>query len=159
MNIVLNLNQYNEQCVYFCDPIKNTIMNDGNFIRILYSTNNAVFNGIYLLITLNDIICEKYYNKYKYIFNVNSEIHQNLIEKLKIIEENILKNINIENKIPQFKIIEQLKNGFIKLFQNIPNIQNNHNYNFILKISGIWETSHNYGLTYKFIAPFTILHI
>jgi len=151
MNIVLNLDQYNEQYVYFCEPIKNTIMNDGNFIRILYSTNNAVFNGIYLLITLNDIMCEKYYNKYKYIFNINNENHRNLIEKLKTVEENILKNINIENKIPQFKIIEQFKNGYIKLFQNVNNNQNNNCYNFILKISGIWETSNNYGLTYKFI--------
>ena len=38
MNIVKNIEQYNDDCVYFCDPIKNTIMNDGNFIRILYST-------------------------------------------------------------------------------------------------------------------------
>jgi len=148
MNIVLNLDQYNEQFVYFCEPIKNTIMNDGNFIRILYSTNNVVFNGIYLLITLNDIICEKYYNKYKYIFSINNDEHIKIIEKLKNIEENILKNINIENKIPQLKINEQLKNGYIKLFQNIPT---NEYYNFILKISGIWETSNNYGLTYKFI--------
>lgn len=152
MNVVLKLNQYSEKHVYFCEPIKNTIMNDGNFIRILYSTNHVVFNGIYLLITLNDIICEKYYNKYKYIFNINNEIHKNLIENLKNIEENILKNINIENKIPQFKITEQLKNGYIKLFQNIQtNNQINQDYKFILKISGIWENNHNYGLTYKFI--------
>jgi len=152
MNVVLKLNQYSEKHVYFCEPIKNTIMNDGNFIRILYSTNHVVFNGIYLLITLNDIICEKYYNKYKYIFNINNEFHKNLIENLKNIEENILKNINIENKIPQFKITEQLKNGYIKLFQNIQtNNQINQDYKFILKISGIWENNHNYGLTYKFI--------
>lgn len=152
MNIVLKLNQYCEKHVYFCEPIKNTIMNDGNFIRILYSTNQVVFNGIYLLITLNDIICEKYYNKYKYMFNINNEFHKNLIENLKNIEENILKNINIENKIPQYKITEQLKNGYIKLFQNIQtNNQINKDYKFILKISGIWENNHNYGLTYKFI--------
>jgi hypothetical protein len=151
MNIVLNLDQYNEKHVYFCEPIKNTIMNDGHFIRILYSTNNVVFNGIYLLITLNDIVCEKYYNKYKYIFNINNECHKNLIEKLKNIEENLLTNINIENKTPQFKIIEQFRNGYIKLFQNIQNIQTNQYYNFILKISGIWETTQSYGLTYKFI--------
>ena len=152
MNIVLNLDQYNEKNVYFCDPIKNTIMNDGNFIRILYSTSNAVFNGVYLLITLNDIICEKYYNKYKYIFNINNENHKILIENLKNIEDGILKNINIENKIPQFKITEQFKNGYIKLFQNIQNNnQINQYYKFILKISGIWETNNNYGLTYKFI--------
>ena len=148
MNIVLNLHQFNDQFVYFCEPIKNNIMSDSNFIRILYSTNNVILNGIYLLITLNDIVCEKYYNKYKCIFNINTLEHKEIIEQFKTIEENILKIINIPNKIPQFKIYEQFKNGYIKLFQTI---QNKGNQKFILKISGIWETAYNYGLTYKFI--------
>ncbi len=151
MNLVLNLDQYKEKYVYFCDPIKNTIMNDGNFIRILYSTPNIVFNGIYLLISLEEVLCEKYYNKFKYIFNTNTEYHKKIIDNLKNIEENILKNINIENKIPQFKINDQFKNGYIKLFQNNQNNLINNNLKLILKISGIWETSYNFGITYKFI--------
>lgn len=145
MNIVKDIDQYNENNIYFCEPIKNNIMNEGNFIRILYSTNNVVLNGIYLLISLNDIVCDKYYNKYKCIFNTN--VHKNMIDSLKIIEENILKKIEIKNKIPQLKIYEQLKNGNIKLFNEV----NKLSCSFILKISGIWETHNNYGLTYKFI--------
>ena len=56
MNIVKNIEQYDENNVYFFDPIKNNIMNDGTFIRILYSTENFMLNGIYLHITLNDIL-------------------------------------------------------------------------------------------------------
>ena len=116
MNIVKNINQYDENNIFFCEPIKNNIMNEGNFIRILYSTHNILLNGIYLLIKLNDISCEKYYNKFKCSFNpVN---HKDVIENIKIIEENILKKIDIK-KIPQFKITEQLKNGNIKLFNTI----------------------------------------
>jgi hypothetical protein len=149
MNILQNIDQYNEQFLYFCDPIKNNIINDGSFIRILYSTNNVTLNGIYLLCSFKDIIYEKYYNKYKCIFNI--AINKELLDKIKTIEDNILKNIYITNKIPQYKIYDQLKNGYIKIFQNIQkdhNIQRNHT--FILKISGIWETNMNYGLTYKF---------
>lgn len=154
MNLLQNIDQYNDQFLYFCDPIKNNIMNDGNFIRILYSTNNVTLNGIYLLNSFNDIIYEKYYNKYKCIFNINN--NKELIEKIKTIEDNILKKIYITNKIPQYKIYDQLKNGYVKIFQNIQNFhniqsnQNKSNHNFILKISGIWETNMNYGLTYKF---------
>ena len=144
MNIVKNMNQYNENNIFFCEPIKNNIMNDGNFIRILYSTHNILLNGIYLLISLNDVMCEKYYNKYKCCFNANN--HKDIIDNIKIIEENILKKIDIK-KIPQFKINDQLKNGNIKLFNNIENTE----CSIIIKISGIWETQHNYGLTYKFI--------
>jgi hypothetical protein len=147
MNIVKNIDQFDDNNLFFCEPIKNNIINEGNFIRILYSTNNMVLNGIYLLLVFNDIICEKYYNKYKCSFNVN--VHADTIESLKKIEENILRKYSIQNKIPQFKIHEQLSNGNIKIFNDFGNKTNE---SFILKISGIWETTKNYGLTYKFIS-------
>lgn len=146
MNIVKTLDQYDENCIYFCDPIKNNVMNEGNFIRILYSTPTFVLNGIYLLIRLNDIIVEKYYNKYKCIFNVNN--HKDIIEDVKAIEDSLLKKINIKNKFPQNKIHDQLKNGNIKIFSDVnPKTYTN---SFLLKISGIWETETHYGVTYKF---------
>ena len=146
MNIVKTMEQYNEDCVYFCDPIKNNIMNDGNFIRILYSTPMFILNGIYISISINQLTIEKYFNKYKCSFDIGA--HINIIQRIKIIEENILHKINIKGKIPQYKIYEQIGNGNIKIFaDNIEHISNR----FLLKIAGIWETEYNYGLTYKFI--------
>ena len=146
MNIVKTMEQYNEDCVYFCDPIKNNIMNDGNFIRILYSTPMFILNGIYMSISINQLTIEKYFNKYKCSFDIGT--HINIIQRIKIIEENILHKINIKGKIPQYKIYEQIGNGNIKIFaDNIEHISNQ----FLLKIAGIWETEYNYGLTYKFI--------
>ena len=146
MNIVKRIDQYDDNCILLCEPIKNNVMNEGNFIRIIYSAQNFTLNGIYLLITLNDIICEKYYSKYRCTFNVSN--HKDIIDNLKIIEEDLLKKCDIYNKIPQYKINEQLKNGNLKIFNDIGN---KSTCSFILKISGIWETQYNYGLTYKFI--------
>ena len=153
MNIAKNLNQYDENYITFCEPIKNTIINDSTFIRILYSTSILTLNGIYLLIPFNNnITIEKQFNKCKYSFNINN--YTELIEKIKTIEENILKKIDICDKIPQFKIYEQFITGNIKIFfdyySNNNNIDTNNNL-FILKISGIWENQTNYGLTFKFI--------
>ena len=145
MNIVKKIDQYDDNNIFFCESIKNNIMIEGNFIRILYSTYDITLNGIYLLIQFNDVVTEKYYNKIKCSFNVHN--NKELIEKIKTIEENLLKKIGINNKIPQYKIYEQLMNGHIKFFSN-NNLKNNGS--FILKISGIWETQMNYGLTYKF---------
>ncbi len=146
MNIVKTLDQYDDNCVYFCEPIKNNIMNEGNFIRIIYSSPLFMLNGIYISININHITIEKYYNKFKCIFDVGN--HKDLIEKIRIIEENIIKKINIKNKIPQYKICEQLRTGNIKIFSdNSDKITNN----FLLKIAGVWETDTYYGLTYKFI--------
>ena len=70
MILVNTIEQYNNNNVFFCEPIKNNIMNDGNFIRILYSSENITLNGVYIAINLYDIICENYYNKYNQYHNV-----------------------------------------------------------------------------------------
>lgn len=143
MNIVKNIEQYNEDCVYFCDPIKNNIMNSGNFIRIIYSNSLFTLNGIYLLININYTSVDKYYNKYKFTFDY--ENHKNTIEKIRNIEEGLLKKCNIRNKKQHLKIYEQIKNGTIKVFSNTEKISTH----FLFKIAGIWETDDEYGLTYK----------
>jgi hypothetical protein len=154
MNLVKTFDQYNETSIFFCDPIKNNIMNDGNFIRILYSTHHVILNGIYLLVHLSDVMCEKYYNKYKCSFNISN--HRDTIQCLKIIEEQILNKYKTD-KTPLFKIYEQISAGYIKLFSDVytnhanMNASVNNSGSFVLKISGIWETQHNYGLTYKFV--------
>jgi len=150
MNIVKTIEQYDVNNIYFCEPVKNNVMTDGFFIRILYSTPIFVINGINIFISLNDVTIEKYYNKYKCSFNSN--LHKQIIEGIKEIEENLLKNVNIKNKIPQFKIYEQIRNGNIKIFyESSEKINNSNNNLFMLKISGIWETEFHYGVTYKFV--------
>jgi len=146
MNLAINLDQYKDQYVYFCEPTRNNIMNDGSFIRILYSTKHVMLNGIYLHVTINDFVCDKYYDKYRCMFNVAA--HMGLIQQLKQFEDNLLIKVGIQNKLPQHKIHEQLLNGNIKIFNNI---EKKTTCSFILKISGIWETQYNYGITYKFI--------
>jgi hypothetical protein len=148
MNIIKKIEQYNNNNIYFCEPVINNIMNNGRFIRILYSSHIIIFNGIYLSIMLNDIKYEKIYSKYKCIFNINN--NQDLLNDIKKIEEDILCKYNLKNKTPQYKINEELQKGFIKIFCEINNIIP-ISQSFVLKISGIWETQNSYGLTYKFI--------
>ena len=146
MNIVKNIEQYSDDCVYFCDPIKNTIMNDGNFIRILYSTPLFILNGIYLSVMINQLTVERYFNKYKCAFDTVNNMET--IHCIKHIEETILSKIKINGKMPQYKVYEQIRNGNIKVFaDNIDDVTNK----FLLKIAGIWETDYSYGLTYKFV--------
>jgi hypothetical protein len=145
MYLVKTIDQFNDKNIFFCDPIKNNVMNDGIFIRIIYSSEIVAINGIFLLLTLNDVTCEKYYSKYRCKFNTTTHAH--IINDLKSIEENILKKYSVPNKMPQFKIYDQIKNGYIKVFFDI---EKKPETLFTLKISGIWETEENYGLTYKF---------
>ena len=147
MNIVTDINTFDSNNVYFLDSVKNTIMSDSNFIRIIYSNDLFMLNGIFLKINLKITNSDKYYNKYKYTFDYN--INKSEIEKIILIEEIVLRMLNIKNKFPVFRIGEQLINENIKLFSDIPfkNIENQ----FVLKMSGVWESDTEYGIIYKFM--------
>ena len=149
MSILKSLDQYNSNNLYFCDTIKNNVMPNGNFIRILYCMSNFTMNGVYLHIPFQNVEIEKYYQKHKFIFD--KEEHSENVKKIIEIEKNILGRINsaMENKTPQFKVKEQVNNGYLKLHLNDMNFDTK-NVSLVLKISGIWETEFNYGLTYKF---------
>ena len=148
MSIIQKIDQYHLDSVYFCDSIKNNVMSNGNFIRILYCTPYFTMNGVYIHIKLSDINYEKYYQKYKCFFDLDK--CSTLVTQINAIERNILSKISsvINDKTPQYKIAEQLSCGFIKIFCDI--VPKQPNSLFVLKISGVWETDTNYGLTYKF---------
>lgn len=163
MNIVKNIDQFNDDFVFFCEPIKNNIIENSSFIRIIYSSSIVSLNGIYIKVKIHHNSTDKYYHKYKCFFDIQQ--HKDIINKLKHIEETIIHKyfFNCNKKIPQYKIYEQLTQGHIKAFTNIDTISssttniaaNNNNDKisdtFLLKIAGLWETDNEYGLTYKFI--------
>lgn len=146
MNIVTTLEQYKEDYVYFLEPIKNNIINNGIFIRIIYSTSIFTLNGIYIDICIKCNTIDKYYNKYICSFDISK--YKEIIDKVRIIEEGLINKLTVPGKTPQYKIYDQLKTGSVKVFSDAVEKINN---SFLLKIAGIWETEYEYGLTYKFL--------
>ena len=153
MNIALSMNQYDINNIYYCDSIKNNVVNDGTFIRLIYSTDYFITNGVNISVPFSDVTVEKYYNKYKCTFNVSN--NRNNIESIYNIEKEILDKINTKSKIIQTKISDQLKNGNFKIFSENIDKQTNVQL-FILKISGIWETATEIGITYKLLQVISI---
>jgi hypothetical protein len=150
MNVILELEQFDVNNVYFQESVKNTIMDNSNFIRVIYSNSVFMLNGIFIKFNLNIIHVEKSFNKFKCIFD--KQRNTNEIVAISTIEKDLLSKINIANKKPIYRISEQLTNGFIKIFiDNNKLFNNNNQHEFILKISGVWENESDYGITYKFI--------
>ena len=145
MNLILTKHQVNLNNIFFCEPIKNNIINEGIFIRLLYSTPQFTLNGIYIILNINSVNIERYYHKHKYIFDTH--LHTDMIEFIRTLEENILLKHG-SNKTPKCKIYEQLSQGNIKIICDYIDKFTN---NLILKISGIWETEEECGITYKFM--------
>ena len=66
-----------------------------------------------------------------------------------LIEKNILQKVEIKDKNAAYRIEDQLSGGNIKLFTD--NLEKSLENQYIFKISGIWETETDYGVTYKFM--------
>ena len=155
MNIALNIDDFHLNNIYFNEPIENTIIEDSKFIKLIYSNNDVVLNGLFLFLNIKPIQKEVYFKKIKYFFDLNNNTQK--LNKIFQIEESIL-NLYNNNKNKKNIIKDVLKSGILKLFPNYEDeIQNNRVTNdvnnFILKISGIWENNEEIGITYKII-PF-----
>ena len=157
MNIVIDIDDFNKDYIFLQEPVKNNIIDDSKFIRIIYSNNIFVINTVYIVFNLNIIQIENYFNKHKFVFNVKQNTKP--INQLKYIEESILDKIFINNKKPVFRLYEQINSGNLKLFKDNLKIHKINNDNeFIIKISGIWENEYEYGITYKFVDMNLVTH-
>lgn len=147
MNILINNKLFNINDVFFQESVKNTIMNESSFTRILYSNNIFILNGIHLLINLKIDKIEKYYHKYICHFNINS--NNEIIDTIINIERKILNKYNTK-KVYNLNIAQQLMSSNIKILDDDISIGDIKD-EFILKLSGIWENEKEYGITYKII--------
>ena len=153
MNIIIQPETLNPGNIYFHNAVNNTVMEDSTFIRIGYSNIDCILNGVYLDISLNINRVDKYFHKYKYMFDYIENMEY--IDLLVNIEKMILHNINIPDVCPVYKLKDQFLHNSIRVFENIDSPSRSlipGNYKFTLKISGIWVTDSEYGLTFKFFS-------
>ena len=55
MIIYTKLDNYNKNFIYFGENIKNTVIINGKFIRIVYSDELCTLNGIYILVPFSNL--------------------------------------------------------------------------------------------------------
>ena len=140
MNIAITAKDLSIDDIFFLDPIKNIIINNSKFIRIIYSNNLLTLNGIYLICNID---------------NKDKNNNHGLLLYIQSLEDNILNKFSKE-KIKNYKIREYFNNNFI----NTDYTKDHENYTkYILKISGLWDASNNIGLTFKFLKLDSILTI
>lgn len=151
MNILINPNNINIQNIFYTDTKSNIIM-DGNFTKMIYS--NAIFSMIGLFISFP--ICPENIlrlpNKYMLVFEPysNKDIIQKFIDIESIIIYNYMQFFDIV-KTPSYNLKIQLMKGIIKIYkENLEHLQKQPQ-QYYIKISGIWESLNEVGITYKII--------
>ena len=149
MLLTINKNQYDKINILYSEKTKNNILNNGYFYRIYFSNHHFTTNGVYILLNFKNIKIDKYFDKIKCI--IDKTINKNIIEFISNVEHDLLIQSPVKCKTPKFRIDEQLKQNFIKIFGSHNILQKDYeNLNILLKISGIWVDETHYGVTFRF---------
>jgi hypothetical protein len=158
MNLVLEKEQFKLGNTHFLDTKRNVII-DGNFTKILYSNDSFIMNGIYILFNIDEYITEKISNKCLIKFNPYSKNNFPIIQEFANLEFKIIEHYKQMNGINNRKISnllsKQLYNGIMKIYKEHYNKQvseehtNSIQMQCVIKISGIWETKDEIGITFK----------
>lgn len=143
MNLIHKIDSFEVNNVFFQEKKKNIIM-DGTFTKLQYSMPNISILGLFFDFTING----KIINNKLYAFNVNE--NNNTINELVNIEKKLLKMYTTIYNINK-RVVSILKNnlfqGLLKVFTKREIVKKK----YVLKISGIWETSSEIGITYKLL--------
>jgi hypothetical protein len=150
--LIMNPTQFSIENLFFMDAVKNMVMKNGDFIKFLYSDDNCIMNSIYFELALCFTRYERTFHKIKLLYDPLQYNNLSCIRQLYNIEKSILEYYHPPGKKPIYKISENMYNGNINFNLDecaniLPDVKNM----IIVKISGIWENSAEYGVTYKFI--------
>ena len=149
MNIAIKIKNFDVKNLIISEKCKNNVMTNSFFYRFYYSDDSFISNGLSISFNIKNINIEKYYTKIKCHFKKNDH-NTEIIKLLSNIENDILKQFNINSK-PTHRLKEQLSQYFIKLFNDeYHKFKNLDNLEILLKISGMWLTNNEYGLTFRF---------
>lgn len=138
---------FNKNNILINERVKNNVIDNSYFYRIYYGDHEFISNGLVIYYKINYEKIERYFSKSKIIFKEVPNIK--FINSLIKIEENLLDLLNIKNKTKSHLIREQIMNGYLKVINNNIPLNNNNNVHILLKISGFWETSDSYGITFR----------
>ena len=85
MNLIINLENIYLDNIFFYEPVKNTILESSYFIRIIFSNEDVILNGIYIFINLNENIDKN--------IKAIEELELNILNKFRQ-DKNIVKKLN-----------------------------------------------------------------
>jgi len=140
MNIYHNVEDIDYKKIMFYKQVPNKIPNYKFFYKIMYDMHNFTLNSIIINVKIDDYTIIEENKKYRATIQINEDF----LEFIKLLEINILNNIN-SNKQPVYSCYKYLIfNKSTYLFDKLP-----ETINLSLRISGLWESDTTIGLTTK----------
>jgi len=176
MNIILNINDLCEpetqgfelakQNIHFLDKKRNIIM-DGEFTKIIFSDEFITVNGFYVLCKMqfhmssdknvlnkNTLYFQPYHSLNIPLLKIYSELEKQILDYYKERYGSV--------KTPVYSLHNQLYSGNVRIYKSFNAAPDTSPPSpppgfsaipkqYAIKLSGIWETDRNIGITYKFL--------
>lgn len=150
MFVAIPLENFDFQNVIALLGIKNNMLENGTFNRLVYSDKYVILSHLYIDINaLTFFITRNLHSFSKYKCVIDNSKCQTIINKMLSIEKLLLQLIQrvAFNKRPVYNLQEQLQQGTLKLLNLKDDTMTKHR--LVLKIYGIWQTDIEYGLTFN----------
>jgi hypothetical protein len=142
MNIYYSFDEIKTEKIVFHKPIPNKFSNYTQFYKIIYNTKLFTLNSLMLYLDVDYSFMTYDNDKYKLLLNYSDD----LLLKIKQIEEEILNRLNIHtNKSMIMTLYNTILHNMIIYVNDIKD----NKVRIYIRVSGIWETDTNVGLTIK----------
>jgi hypothetical protein len=151
MNVNLSTPQFVTDSVSWLDTKNNTIMS-GDFTKLSYILPHMTMNGIYLEFPVELTKIEVISDKTQIKFYPQNTSNVAIIKEFSKIETKLLENYILTKQKHINKVLllsRQLASGFMKVYKENHLLSSKTPDTFCVKISGVWETKYDCGLTYK----------
>jgi hypothetical protein len=165
--------QLTGRSILMTEPKNNNVM-EGQFTKILYSTEYFTMNEIFVQFPIKPF--SEHFSRASLSFNIHNLANVECINTFIAVERTIL-DFYLENFQPSskkritFKLAEQLMSGNMNLYSRhdialtdpfdiSPKTENSEKWHlrgyliqpkYAIKISGVWETNSEIGITFKLV--------
>lgn len=151
MNILtLDIYNYNARFFYYLDTQPNILMN-GLFTKMIYTHPHYTMNGLYFHFPIQYTYIEPCKDKYYVHFDPKLVQNKAIMENIYKLETRVLdyyQEFSQTEKCPLLTMHKHLSKGKFR----IPHQRNTTSMNpckYMFKISGVWESENEFGITYK----------
>ena len=97
MILTIPIDNYDANCVVLYKAVKNNVINNSQYSKLIYSSTLCTFNAIYIRFSLENYARVIHNNKIRYTFHLLE--NQNIINKIKHIEHHLLHQFYISDLI------------------------------------------------------------
>jgi hypothetical protein len=162
MNFAVEIPYITQNNILMLDLTPNIVIN-GSFTKINYITDFLTINGLYIMFPINPLETFGARTKMQMKYNPYTPANAALLHDVMQLEHRLLDMYIHMRGLPikkQISLSKQLQAGYMKIYKEmtagviLPPPAGFGKRSYMIKISGIWESGNECGITYKLFESF-----